>query len=273
MEEVNSDHKVVNRPLPPNLREKIDQKIMSLDLDKGTENGEAETAATEKMGAKAEEMASEKERFSAEERELMRLGKVYRKKRKLRKYYVLVAAVICALAFGITSMGGPERIFEKFNWTLAGREQTNIDSDEDVEQISEVKEEEAYDAIESKFGFYPVKPNYKSEGIELLEMKIGEEIQGINLIYGKDDKVSFTYFIRPDYRTSSFGTDIEDDVVNKYNIQNDDVSITVKQYSVDGVDSNRWSGEFCYQDVHYFIVANDMKQEEFEKILKNLYFF
>ena len=166
MEEVNGDQKVVDRPLPVNLRKNIDKKILAL---------------------KAKEEKTEGERFSAEERELMRLGKLYKKKRKMRKYFVLAAAVVCALAFGVTSMGGPERLFEKVNWTLAGREQTNIHSDsDDILEADRVEEEEVYQQIEDEFGFYPVKPIYMPEGIEILEMNMGEEIQGIDLLYGKN---------------------------------------------------------------------------------------
>ena len=253
MEEVNSDQKVVDRPLPVNLRKNIDKRILAL---------------------KAKEEKTEGERFSAEERELMRLGKLYKKKRKMRKYFVLAAAVVCALAFGVTSMGGPERVFEKVNWKLAGREQTNVDSDSDkILEASSVKEEEAYQQIEEEFGFYPVKLEHLPEEVEFLEAQMSEEIQGVNLIYGKNEKVVISCFIRPNYRTGSFGTDMEDDVINEYDIQNDNVSITIKQYSVDEANNNRWSGEFAYHDVHYFIVATDMGKEEFEKILKNLYFF
>ena len=70
MEEVNSDQKVVDRPLPVNLRKNIDKRILALN---------------------AKEEKTEGERFSAEERELMRLGKLYKKKRKMRKYFVLAA--------------------------------------------------------------------------------------------------------------------------------------------------------------------------------------
>lgn len=253
MEEVNGDQKVVDRPLPVNLRKNIDKRILAL---------------------KAKEEKAEGERFSAEERELMRLGKLYKKKRKMRKYFVLAVAVVCALAFGVTSMGGPERLFEKVNWTLAGREQTNVDSDSDkILEASSVKEEEAYQQIEDEFGFYPAKPIYKPRGVEFLEFSMGEEIQGINLIYGKDEKIDFSYFIRPNYRNGSFGIDIEDDVIEEYDVLNGDVSITIKQYAVEEVNDNRWSGEFSYQDVHYFVVAMDMEQEEFEEILKNFEFF
>lgn len=156
------------------------------------------------------------------------------------KTFEMVAAVVCALAFGVTSMGGPERLFEKVNWTLAGREQTNIDSDsEDILQASDDEEEEVYQQVEEEFGFLPVKLTYKPKGVKLLDAQMGEEVQGINLLYGKDEKVILSCFIRPNYRTGSFGTDMEDDVINEYDIQNDNVSITIKQYSVDEANNNR----------------------------------
>ena len=253
MEEVNGDQKVVDRPLPVNLRKNIDKRILAL---------------------KAKEEKVEGERFSAEERELMRLGKLYKKKRKMRKYFVLAAAVVCALAFGVTSMGGPERLFEKVNWTLAGREQTNIDSDsEDILEADRVEEEEIYQQIEEEFGFYPVKLIHLPDNVDFIEGEIAKEIQGAHLIYGEDEEVCLSYFIRPNYRNGSFGIDMEDDVIAEYDVENVDVSIRIKRYAVDEVNNNRWSGEFSYQDVYYFIVAMDMEQKEFEKILENLYFF
>ena len=251
MEEVNGDQKVVDRPLPVNLRKNIDKRILAL---------------------KAKEEKAEGERFSAEERELMRLGKLYKKKRKMRKYFVLAAAVVCALAFGVTSMGGPERVFETFQRYTLDREQVRVNSD-DMELVESISEEEAYQQIEDEFGFYPVKPIYKPEGVDVLEMNMGEEIQGIDLLYGKDEEIVFSYFIRPNYRNGSFGIDIEDNVIDEYNVESGNVSITVKQYAVEEIDNNRWSGEFSYQDVHYFIVATNMKQEEFKKIIKNLNFY
>ena len=190
----------------------------------------------------------------------------------MRKYFVLAAAVVCALAFGVTSMGGPERVFETFQRYTLDREQVRVNSD-DMELVESISEEEAYQQIEDEFGFYPVKPIYKPEGVDVLEMNMGEEIQGIDLLYGKDEEIVFSYFIRPNYRNGSFGIDIEDNVIDEYNVESGNVSITVKQYAVEEIDNNRWSGEFSYQDVHYFIVATNMKQEEFKKIIKNLNFY
>ena len=235
---------------------------------------EATTAAEVEtsIGANVAEHVTEGERFSAEEKELLRLGKLYKKKRRMRKYLVLVAAVVCALAFGVTSMGGPKRVYESFQTSVLGRDRTGVDTGEKTEFVENVSEEEAFQQIEDEFDFYPVKPIYKPDGVEVLEMNIGEEVQGIDLLYGKDDEVIFSYFIRPNYRNGSYGTDIEDDVINKYTVQNGNVDVVVKQYSVED-NNNRWSGEFVYQDVHYFIVATDIGQEEFEKIVKNLNFY
>ena len=253
MEEVNGDQKVVDRPLPVNLRKNIDKRILAL---------------------KAKEEKAEGERFSAEERELMRLGKLYKKKRKMRKYFVLAAAVVCALAFGVTSMGGPERLFEKVNWTLAGREQTNIHSDsDDILEADSVEEEEIYQQIEDKFGFYPVKLTFKPKGVKLLHVQTAEEVQGINLLYGKDEKVILSCFIRPNYRVGSLGNDVEDALLNEYSMKVNDVSITIKQYALEDSSVERWSAEFKYGEAQYFIKGTDLSKGEFEKILKNLYFF
>lgn len=253
MEEVNGNLDVVNRPLPENLRENIDERILAL-------------------GLKDEETEAEGERLSEEERELLRLGKIYKKKRKMRKYFVLAAAVVCALAFGVTSMGGPEKLFDKVNWTLAGREQTNVDSDSDrILQADSVEEEEVYQQIEEKFEFTLVKPAYLPEQIELLDAQIGEEIQGINLIFGKDEKVVISYFIRPNYRTSSLGKDIEDELLEEYVEENIYAQIYIRKYLRDN-EEERWSIQFEYQNVSYSMLIYDTSKEEVEKIAKNLFF-
>ena len=64
MEEVDSQPDVAESPLPPELQAKIHQQI------------ETRALAREK---------AEQERMSKEERELLRLGKIYRKRRKARK--------------------------------------------------------------------------------------------------------------------------------------------------------------------------------------------
>lgn len=215
----------------------------------------------------------ENEAKAAEEKELIRLGKIYRRKRKNHKYLVLAAVLVFVMALGVTSMGGAEKIFEKVTWMLAGREQTNIDSEsEDIKQINGVNEEAVYEEIEDKFGFSPVKLEYIPNEVEFQESVIGEEIQKINLIYGHEDKADIIYIIRPNFRESSFGTDIEDVKLQEYQIYVNDVEMEIKQYRIEESGENKWAVEFVYQDVQYALRMMRMGQEEVETILRNLYF-
>ena len=283
---VNSDPNVASSPLPPNMLDKVYKEIRANEAERAIRAIDAELM---KAGVPLEEDTDEEEDdeeigvaeaqtdaetiFSAEDKELIRLGRIYKRRKKLHRYLVAVAAIVCVLAFGITSMGGPKKVFEKFNWTLAGREQTNVDSDgDDVVQMDDVKEDEVYQEIEDKYGFLAVRPVYLPEDVVLLDVQMGDEIQGIHINYGVGKKVSLSYFIRPNYRKSSYSTDMEDKIIDEYNFQNEMLEISVKQYSIEEENNNRWSAEFSYNDVNYFLVAMDMEKQEFEKMLENLIF-
>ena len=282
---VNSDPNVANSPLPPNMLDKVYKEIRANEAERAIRAIDAELM---KAGVPLEEDTDEEEDdeeigvaeakadaeniFSAEDKELIRLGRIYKKRKKLHRYLVAVAAIVCVLAFGITSMGGPKKVFEKFNWTLAGREQTNVDSDnEDVVQMDDVKEDEVYEQIEDKYGFYPVKPIYLPEGITLLETNMGDEIQGIHLIYGTIEEAKISCHIRPNYRESSWGKDIEDELLKEEHMTVSDVDIYLKQYRVDGT-TERWLVGFEYNNVSYSMMINGIEESEIEKIVENLIF-
>ena len=282
---VNSDPNVANSPLPPSMLDKVYKEIRANEAERAIRAIDAELM---KAGVPLEEDADEEKDdeeigvaeakadaeniFSAEDKELIRLGRIYKKRKKLHRYLVAVAAIACVLAFGITSMGGPKKVFEKFNWTLAGREQTNVDSDnEDVVQMDDVKEDEVYEQIEDKYGFYPVKPIYLPEGITLLETNMGDEIQGIHLIYGTIEEAKISCHIRPNYRESSWGKDIEDELLKEEHMTVSDVDIYLKQYRVDGT-TERWLVGFEYNNVSYSMMINGIEESEIEKIVENLIF-
>lgn len=214
----------------------------------------------------------ENEAKEAEEKELIRLGKIYRRKRKNRKYLVLAAVLVFAMALGVTSMGGAEKIFETFRIMTMGKEKVQINSSENVDVVDYVNEEAVYEEIEEKFGFLPVRLNHLPKEVEFQEAIIGDEIQGINLIYGYGEKADIIYIIRPNFRESSFGTDIEDVKIQEYQIYVNDVEMEIRQYHIEESGENKWAVEFVYQDVQYAIRVMRMEQEEVETILRNLYF-
>ena len=210
--------------------------------------------------------------LSPQERELIRLGKIYQRRRKVQRYVVLAAALVAALAIGMTSIGGPEKIFGVFKRDALGREQTQVNSGGDVATDGELSEDEVYEQIEEKYGFYPVILDYLPEGTEFQEGTIGNEIQDINLVYGHEEKVDLIFIIRPNYRSASIGTDVEDTEMQSYRMMVHDVPIEVIQYRVEETGESRWSVTFSYQDVQYFLRLFRMEQKEVERVLNNLYF-
>lgn len=216
---------------------------------------------------------AEESRLSDEEKELINLGKVYKKRRKWNKVLVLVAAVVCALAIGVTSMGGPDRVIQTFERMIGDREQNYINSnDERTDEVESVDEAEAYQEIEDEFGFYPVAFDYLPESVGFKEFTIDKSTQLIRVLYGTEDNIAITYTVYPNYRDGSVGSEIEDDLVDKYSKMVSDVEIIVKEYYEADTEKVRWSVEFQYQNVQYFMRIAGLEKAEVEKIVENLYF-
>ncbi len=222
---------------------------------------------------RAKEAGYVRDELSEEEKELIQLGKVYKRKRKNRKYFLLAAVMVLAMAFGITSMGGPQKLCEKVSWMLAGRKQTNVDSESDnVVPQTDISEEEVYEQIEDKYGFYPVRINYRPEGVEFQEVAFYDEMQEVDIVYGGNNSAVIWYVVRPNYLESSIGKDIEDELLEEFQIDVEKVIVYMKKYQVEE-DYVRWSAEFSYGEVNYFIWFNNMEKIEVEKVINNLYFF
>ena len=58
-------------------------------------------------------------------------SKTRRKKRRFRMYIGLAAALVLAMAIGVNSLGGPERIIRMLTQIVGDREVVQVDSDND----------------------------------------------------------------------------------------------------------------------------------------------
>ena len=251
MEEVYSDPEVANAPLPEGMRENIFREIR----------------------AKEEERERQKEALlSDEEKEYIRLGKRAKSHQRLHKYYVLAAALILAFAFGITSIGGPQKLFEKVSWMIADREQTNVDSDDErVKEIKDIGVEEIYQKIEEEFGFYPVRVNELPKEVEFLEGNVFGDTNSAHILYGIGEEVCVSYNARANYQTSSWGKDIEDELIEEYTLDIEDVVIGMKKYMVDD-GTERVMATFEYQEVSYSLTFSGLEKDEIHQVLTKLYF-
>ena len=227
----------------------------------------------EKLFAQIREAEAEKNRLSEDEKELIRLGMVYRKRRKWNKVIVAVAAVVCAMAIGVTSMGGPDKVIQKVQGMLEGREQLNNDSEDGrTKEIITVSEVEAYQQIEDEFGFYPVRLDYLPEGVEFESMILADGAQNVCICYAGKNQETITYTAFPNYRASSIGRDVEDTLTDEYDKVVQDNTITIKKYLIEESQTFRYKISYEYQNVYYFLEINSIDDAEVDKIVENLYF-
>ena len=256
------------------LEKEMQEILAELEAHPESVNWEPPKDMHEKVMRESRRREDEKARaqLSKEDQELLQYGKIYKRQLKHRKYWVLAAVMIMALAVGMTSVGGPERLVQMMTRGLSGREQGMINNnDGSVSETSGWSEEEAFAEIEKQFGIYPVRLDYLPEGVIFEEMKVVDDTQGVYLYYARKDKLAVEMFIHPNHVVGSVGVDIEDVLLNGYTLVNGEVEIEVKQYQVPSNREIRWIASFMQEKTYYEIVAHhNIEQAEFEEILESL---
>lgn len=250
MREVEQDPETADLEAPPEIKEKLWEQIRQYE----------------------EEQAHKK--LSLEEQELLQLGRVYKRRRKYRKYLVLAASLIMVMALGVTSIGGPKRVVEVVERMMGDRKQVTVNTDSDkIESIDIVDEEEAYEAIEREFGFAPIRLYYMPVGVEFKKAKICEDLQVAQVIYQGEEGKRIVFRIKANYRVESTNVDYEDELVDEYIIQHEKTVMKVRKYWIVENMEERWSVQFSYKDKEYFLVISGLEKVEFEKIVENLEFY
>ena len=265
--------KIVQQGMEAELEE-VERILAAIDADPVLRNVQAPPELREKVFAQIREYEEQKrlEQLSEEDREYIRLGKIYRKRRKWNKVAVLIAAVVAILALGTVSMGEDKNILNLLKQMLTGGEQTVSDSGS-TEPTQYIVEEDVFEKIENTYAITPVKLRYLPEKTVFQEAIFCSDIQEINLYYGTANKASIIYTIRPNYRESSFATIIEDKKIQEYTRLFDDVEIGFTEYCIEENGESRWIITWMHQDVQYQINATGVQQEEIEKIANTLEFF
>ena len=251
----------------------IDRVLEEINNDPKFEEVVPSPEVCEELFAKIHEYQNQykSDTLSNEEKELIRLGKCYKKRRKVERYAILVAAVVTMLAIGTVSIGENKNIVSLLKQIFAGGEITEINS-EGIEPTVYVEEEELYEEIESKYGFTPVKLEYLPQDLKFQEAVFYTETQAMYLYYGIQNSTDITYIIWPNYRQSSIGSVVEDEILQEYKIFIHDTEVSLTEYRIKDSGENRWSVLWMYEDVQYMLNITDMTQAETEKIVETLRF-
>lgn len=279
-DQLNREAKQIEEEVGLNDNEEIPNELklrMKNALDQKIREREKRSEDMKRMDAYAE--------LSEEDREALRLGremlknqseekKIYTirwKKRNIRRIVALAAVLILVMAVGMTSFGGPERMLQFMKSSVGGRKVSQVDSSDKNKVIEEEDEELAYEKIAEEFGIEPVKLMWRPNGMEFIKMELDTDIQVAELDY-QYNKKRIEFFVSASYGEVAWGAGNEDEKVEHYYYnQVKEANIEVTGYETPETGRNRYVAEFEYNKV-YYCLSGEMRKEEMEKILKNLYF-
>lgn len=224
--------------------------------------------------------------LSPEDREALELGrkmmkaeigvdendnkKPRRRKKPVKIYLALAAVIICVMAMGITSIGGPERVVRMVRQAVGDRDVEQVDSSEENKIIEGEDEEEAYEKVEKELNIKPVRMVSGPKGLKFKELVYDKENQMAEFFY-KSNKRTVVFFVNSSYMKSSFGINVDAKRVKEYTKNINGHVIDIKEYAVKEEKTNRYIAAFKENGIKYYIVAA-IEKEEFEKILNNLIF-
>lgn len=209
-------------------------------------------------------------RVMEEEARAEREGKVVRKKKRIRMYFGVAAAFVFAMALGVTSMGGPEKIIKMVTQMVGDREVEKVNSSNDNLILVSEDEEEAYQRITEEFGVVPVKVVLVSEDMKFINMELDEVMQTAELYYEYDGR-KLVFFINASYKRESFGYGVADEVIDEYFMEVQGREIEIKKYQVAGKEEVRLSADFKEMGLKY-LLTGIVEQSEFELIVNRLHF-
>lgn len=243
----------------------------------------------EQARKEAEEREEAINHLSEEDREALELGrkmlkagigqndpeeasrkKVRRKKKPLKMYLALAAVIVCVLAMGITSMGGPERIVRMVKQNVGDREVEKSSTSHKIKMIEGEDEEKAYQEIGDVFNTDIMKIFVCLPGMSFDSVEFYEDKQMAELFYLYNKK-TIVYCINAPYREESWGIDFEDTVEEEHFENINGCRVKVTKYKIDKEDLPKWVAKFEYNNIEYMLTGT-MEKQDFEKILKNLIF-
>ena len=199
--------------------------------------------------------------------------KVHYRRKPMKIYLALAAVIVCVLAMGITSMGGPERVVRMVRQAVGDRDVEQVDSNKTDKQnkiIEGEAEEEAYQKIRDTFDTDVVKVFVCLPDMKFDTMNLDEKKQVAELYYTYQ-KRKIVYIVNTGYRESSWGIDIEDSIEKEYSKEINGCNMNIVVYKVENSNQSRCVSKFKYEGVEYFMMGL-MEEGDFEKILKNLFF-
>lgn len=189
--------------------------------------------------------------------------KVHYSRKPLKIYLALAAVIVCVLAMGITSMGGPERVVRMVRQAVGDREVEKNSTSRKIKTIASEDEEKAYQEIRDAFDTDVVKIFVCLPDMKFDTMNLDESKQVAEMYYSYDGE-TIGYIINMPYRDSSLGIDFEDSIEKEYSKVVNDCEIKITIYKLEDNKKSGCVARFKHGSIEYLLTGT-MKQQDFEK--------
>lgn len=271
MQSVKDDESLAD--LPDDLKESMHQKIKERIKEAEEKKEQEKYAGLSEEDRKALELGRKmlEEGNVTEFKAPAKKGLSYRGKLRLKHALGVAAVLAVVMLVEVNSLGGPEKVIQLVKRGVIDREVEQINASSDSKIIVEENEEEAYQKIADEFGVEPVRIMEKPSGMTFEKLELDKGLQMAEMTYEYKGN-SIRYIINAKYQDTSLGLDVEDEEVQNYVINNDRCKITVKGYKIQKNSKVRYVVGFGYNSIEYKLIGI-MKQQEIEKIIKNLFFY
>lgn len=198
--------------------------------------------------------------------------KVVRKKKKSKLVIGALAAVLILVCGSVMTSVGSKSYWKTLWNDSNGDEQNNGIDVENMESIEteDIDESAVYKEIAKVMGNYLVRLEYKPKGMLLKRYTVDGDQRRVTFFYKYENEI-IRYAMYMNSKDSSLGQKAVDKLLDEYIVMNGENEISVKEYEVKDQKEKRYIAEFEDKGIQYQL-KGVMEKEEFEKILKNLFF-
>ena len=198
--------------------------------------------------------------------------KVVRKKKKSKLVIGALAAVLILVCGSVMTSVGSKSYWKTLWNDSNGDEQNNGIDVENMESIEteDIDESAVYKEIAKVMGNYLVRLEYKPKGMLLKRYTVDGDQRRVTFFYKYENEI-IRYAMYMNSKDSSLGQKAVDKLLDEYIVMNGENEISVKEYEVKDQKEKTYIAEFEDKGIQYQL-KGVMEKEEFEKILKNLFF-
>ena len=198
--------------------------------------------------------------------------KVIRKKKKSKLVIGALAAVLILVCGSVMTSVGSKSYWKTLWNKEAGDETLSYVDVENMESIEteDIDEVGVYKEIAKVMGNYLVSMEYKPKGMALKRYTVDGDQRRATLFYKYENEI-IRYTMYMNSKDSSLVQKAIDKLLDEYIVMNGEKEINVKEYEIKDQKGKRYIAEFEDKGIQYQL-KGVMEKEEFEKILKNLFF-